>query len=154
MHTRVWRICHEQYQDSAFSGEGARKYGGRFNTEGNSAVYTSGFLSLALLEMLVQVNKRSILSNFVMISADIPEHFIYSPDESVLPEKWNQIPYEKESQLFGDKWLAAPDAAPVLKIPSVVVPTEFNYVINPLHSAVKDWTYSSPENLPFDRRLK
>lgn len=149
---RVWRISHKQYADSAFTGEGARLYGGRFNSEGLPAVYTSGNLSLALLEMLVQSNDRNYFSSCVSVYADIPVTIIMKMTPDLLPEGWDAVPYNTASQLFGDKWIDDKQSA-VLKVPSVVVPVEWNYVINPLHPDFKKIEISDSTELPFDERL-
>jgi RES domain-containing protein len=149
---RVWRISHKQYADSAFTGEGARLYGGRFNSQGLPAVYTSGNLSLALLEMLVQSNDRHYFSFCVSVYADIPITTIKQMRPDILPEGWDAVPYNSTSQLFGDKWIEDGQSA-VLKVPSVVVPVEWNYIINPVHPDFKKIEISELAELPFDERL-
>lgn len=149
---RVWRITHRKYADTAFSGEGARVLGGRFNSKGHPAVYTSGSLSLALLEILVQTNDRAFFNKTVLLHADIPADCIFSPSNNMLPDRWNEIPYTWHSQLFGDRWLTHQKFA-VLKIPSVVVPQEYNFVINPLHQDFDKTEISTALPLPLDPRL-
>lgn len=149
---RVWRITHKQYADSAFTGEGARIYGGRFNSEGLPSIYTSGNLSLALLEMLVQSNDRNYFSSCVSIYADIPVTTIKQMTPELLPDAWDAVPYSTASQLFGDKWINDSESA-VLKVPSVAVPVEWNYVINPLHPDFKKIEIFDSTVLPFDERL-
>lgn len=153
MTVRVWRITRRQYQDSAFSGEGARLYGGRFNSEGFRAVYASSSLSLSLLELLVQIDDREYLKACVQFYADIPERLIYKPHMKDLPSGWEKIPYGKAAQEFGDKWIKNKQDA-VLRIPSVVVPVEFNYVINPDHPDFGLIKISMAEDVKFDPRLK
>lgn len=148
----VWRICHKKYYASAFSGDGARLFGGRFNSEGYAAVYTSGSLSLSILEMMVQVNDRSYLKDCVTFSAEIPESMIWIPDEQNLPDTWNNLPYETATQYFGDAWLKSV-RSPVMKVPSVVVPVEYNFILNPAHPDFKRIMISRVDKLSFDRRL-
>ena len=149
---RVWRICRREYKDSAFSGEGAKLYGGRFNSEGLAAVYTSGSLSLSLLEMLVQTNDRSYLHHCVVFQADVPEFLVDSPAMTDLPEGWNQIPYGHASQDFGDDWLSS-NKSLALKIPSVVIPIEYNYVLNPNHPDYRNIRIEEKEQAGIDERL-
>jgi RES domain-containing protein len=149
---QVWRVTDEKYADSAFSGEGARLWGGRFNSPGIPAVYTSGSLSLALLEILVQTNDRSNLQKKVLFRADIPDTLIETPSQDDLPEKWDYIPSSKASQNYGDQWIKD-ETSPVLRIPSVVVPQEFNYVVNPLHSRFNEINISDVKPLPLDPRF-
>lgn len=148
----VWRITDKKFKKSAFSGEGARLWGGRFNSPGKKAVYTSGALSLALLETLVQSNDRSNLKKKVLVRASIPEEFIRITTGSDLPEKWDRIPLSKASQSYGDSWIEDQKDV-VLKVPSVVVSVEFNYVINPEHPYFDRISISEPEPLPLDPRF-
>jgi RES domain-containing protein len=149
---RAWRICHRRYADTAFSGEGAKLFGGRFNSEGIPAVYASGALSLALLELLVQSNDRNYYSACVVFYADIPGVMIKHVNSEELPDGWDRIPYTSASQITGDRWLKSGDAV-AIQIPSVVVPVEFNYLINPVHPEFKQIRISEPQELMVDGRL-
>jgi len=153
MTTRVWRITHRNYRQNAFNGEGARLYGGRFNSEGLAAVYTSGSLSLSLLELLVQVDDQEFFKDCVQICADIPDRLIYKPESTDLPQSWSKIPYGKASQVFGDEWIKN-SSFTVMRVPSVVVSVEFNYVINPNHQNIHQIDISKAEAIAFDPRLK
>jgi|AntRauTorcE11897_2_1112592.scaffolds.fasta_scaffold20877_3 RES domain-containing protein len=149
---QVWRVTDEKYADSAFSGEGARQWGGRFNSPGTPAVYTSGSLSLALLEILVQTSDRSYLQKKVLLRADIPDRLIETPSRDDLPEQWNHVPTVRASQNYGDHWIND-EFFPVLRVPSVVVPHEYNYVINPKHEQVTKISISDACPLPLDPRI-
>lgn len=149
---RVWRITNKRYADSAFSGEGARLWGGRFNSPKTPAVYTSSSISLALLEILVQTNDRSNLEKMILFHADIPINLIQIPSPDQLPEQWDHIPVSKASQLYGDEWISN-KKLPALRIPSVVVPLEFNYVINPQHELINQINISDSQSLPLDSRF-
>lgn len=149
---QVWRITDHKYANSAFSGEGARLWGGRFNSPGTPAVYTSGSLSLAVLEILVQINERSHLQNKVLFRADIPEKLIQTLSRNQLPDQWNHIPAAKSSQVYGDQWIAS-KKSPVLRVPSVVVPQEYNFVLNPLHQAFGKIDISDVQPIPLDPRF-
>lgn len=149
---RVWRITHKKYAENAFSGEGARIYGGRFNSAGHPAVYTSGSLSLALLESLVQTNDKSWFSSCVFFYADISDMFIKEASPDRLPSGWDAVPCEPVSQRFGDQWLRDQETA-VLKVPSVVLPVEWNYILNPQHQDFSKIHFSAEDDLPVDERL-
>lgn len=149
---RVWRITRKNYASDAFSGEGARLYGGRFNSAGYPAVYTFGSLSLALLESLVQTNNREFFSSCVYFYADIPESIIQEYKTEKLPDGWDAKPCEPVSQQFGDEWLSAGKYA-VLKVPSAVLPVEWNYVLNPNHPDFSKVDISDENSSPFDDRL-
>lgn len=148
----VWRITDPQYVQTAFSGEGARLWGGRFNSPGTAAVYTSGSLSLALLENLVQTSERSLLRKKRLIKATIPEHLVQYPSINDLPDSWDALPVENASRNYGDNWIKQ-GKSPVLKVPSVVVPVEFNYVLNPDHPEFNDIQIDPDKSLPMDPRF-
>jgi RES domain-containing protein len=148
----VWRIVHEAYLESAFSGIGAELYGGRFNSPGNRVVYASGSLSLAVLEMLVQANARHRLHQHWCIPASIPMESMQRADASTLPPGWDAIPYGRASQEYGDRWITQGSSI-ALAIPSVVVPQEWNYLLHPLHADFQQVTIGEAIRIPIDRRL-
>ena len=84
----AWRVVTERYADTAFSGEGARLYGGRWNPKGVAMVYTAQTQSLALLEMLVQ--DSPLRARYVMIPASIPEKIVERIDPASLPRDWRE----------------------------------------------------------------
>lgn len=149
---QVWRITNKKYAESAFTGEGARLWGGRYNSIGTPAVYTSGSLSLALIEILIQTNDRSELKSKILYQANIPEKLIQTPSLKELPDQWNQIPVSKASQFYGDRWINEM-IHPVLQVPSVVVPQEYNFVINPQHELFRHIEISEVMPLPLDSRF-
>ncbi|MGA7815619.1 RES family NAD+ phosphorylase [Caballeronia sp.] len=126
----VWRVVTQRYADTAFSGEGARLYGGRWNPKGLSMVYTAQTQSLALLEMLVQ--DVPLHARYVMIPVRVPEQSIEHIDQTQLPADWRELSGRSDLQHIGAAWIRAATSA-VLAVPSAVVPAEFNYLINPAH---------------------
>ena len=132
-HTQtVWRITTRRFVGTAFTGEGARLFGGRWNRPGQSMVYTAESRSLALLEMLVQDDP--LRAHYVLIPAHIPatvsrQHI----DVSSLPERWRRQEERDQLQALGASWLREVRSC-VLVVPSAVVPAESNLLINPLHS--------------------
>lgn len=147
----VWRITTRRFVDQAFSGEGARLYGGRWNRMGQSVVYTAESRSLALLEMLVQ--DEPLRANYVLIPAYLPSNVsMESCDVSALPQGWRTQASREGLQLIGDDWLRQQRTC-VLRVPSAVVPAEFNFLINPRHPDFKHVTLGQPETLETDMRL-
>ena len=149
-HITVWRITHEQYAADAFSGEGAKTYGGRFNSPGVPMVYTAGSLALATLELLVRLNRRRRLAPYVRIAASFPANLLAVADD--LPEGWDDRPYGRVSQEWGDTWTGE-QVSLALKVPSVVEPLESNYLINPGHPEVDRLDVGPPTPLNLDPRL-
>ncbi|OLL28547.1 hypothetical protein BTH42_27085 [Burkholderia sp. SRS-W-2-2016] len=126
----AWRVVTERYADSAFSGEGARLYGGRWNPKGIAMVYTAQTQSLALLEMLVQ--DAPLRARYLMIPAHIPEEIVERLDPASLPRDWRDLTARTELQRVGAAWTQKRTSA-VLAVPSAVVPAETNYLLNPNH---------------------
>lgn len=149
---KVWRITSEKYAGSTFSGKGAETYGGRFNSVGTPVVYTSGSLALATLEMLAKLNERGRLADRVCIPAVFDEDQVVACETSDLPELWDARPYVPASQKVGDRWVDNEESL-VLRIPSVVVPREHNYLINPTHPDFDDLEIGEPELLEPDPRI-
>lgn len=147
----VWRITTRRFADQAFSGEGARLYGGRWNRVGQSVIYTAESRSLALLEMLVQ--DEPLRARYVLIPAHLPETVSMEVlDNSVLPRDWRTPAGRQALQSLGGEWLRQSRSC-VLAVPSAVVPAELNFLINPLHPDFKRISVGEPESLETDMRF-
>jgi RES domain-containing protein len=149
---QAWRIVHERNAATAFSGEGSRKRAGRWNSRGCRAVYCAESLALATLELLVHGVPYGSLKHFISISVLIPEKLITEIKANTLPSDWRMDPPPSLLQAIGDKWLEEKQHA-VLKVPSAVIPVEFNYVINPDHPDFSKIRVGSVEQHTFDVRL-
>jgi RES domain-containing protein len=148
----AWRITPARYQDTAFSGEGAKEYGGRFNRGGTPMVYTSESLALATLELLTKINSRRRATGRVCLPVRFDEAQVLVRNEDDLPEGWDARPYGPASQEVGDAWVRS-QASLVLRVPSIVVPREHNYLINPWHPDASDVEIGEPEPLDLDPRI-
>ena len=147
----VWRITTASFARSAFSGEGARLYGGRWSPKGVPVVYTAANQSLAMLEMLVQ--DQPLRARYVMIEARIASTVrIERVSIDDLPSDWRELGARQKLQAIGAEWARKRKAA-VLAVPSAIVPRESNYLLNPLHPAFKRITISKPSTVETDLRL-
>ena len=147
----VWRITTARFVTSAFTGEGARLYGGRWNPKGYPIVYTAESRSLALLEMLVQDDP--LRANYVLVPAHIPNDLsITTIQTQELPEDWRNLSTRDTLQTIGKYWLTSMRSA-ILSVPSAVLPAERNYLINPNHPDVQNIMLGLPESLQTDMRL-
>lgn len=147
----AWRITTARFAATAFSGEGARLFGGRWNPKGHSVVYTAESRSLALLEMLVQDDP--LRARYVLIPVRIPDAVSVSEiDLASLPPDWRSLATRDTLQAIGRNWLEQGTSA-VLAVPSAVVPAERNYLINPNHPDFARIEVGTAEPLETDLRL-
>lgn len=128
----AWRITKEKHAKSAFSGEGARLYGGRWNSPGTSIIYTAQSQSLSVLEVLVHLDSPELLRKYLLFEVVIDASRIEVLDLSQLPANWKADPAPASVQAIGDAWAAAARSA-VLRVPSVLVPAESSFLLNPRH---------------------
>lgn len=151
MTTRIhaYRILKRKFVGSAFSGEGARWYGGRWNSPGVAVVYTSSALSLAMLEWRVHLTQLPPPSS-VIIEIEFDASLIWSPTK--LPASWPRWPCPKSNAAVGDNRVRSGRSA-VLKLPSAVVPKEFNYLLNPAHPDFGKISIGKPQVFNADPRL-
>ncbi len=148
----IWRICAPKYAQTAYSGEGARLYGGRWNSKGRAVVYSSESISLAVLEQLVHVEDPSVLDAFVVVSATLEGNMIETLPPASLPDDWRTYPAPPSLKKIGDDWLSEARSL-ALRVPSVTVRGQHNYLINPAHPDFANTKVSEPEPLDLDPRL-
>jgi RES domain-containing protein len=127
-----WRIVKEKHAQSAFSGEGARIFEGRWNSAGVRMVYCSEHLSLATLEILVHTQPVTIRGKFRVFRVSWDEAIMSAIDLRKLPKGWNAQPPGLISKKIGDEWVHSGRSA-VLVVPSVIVPPEKTFLLNPKH---------------------
>jgi RES domain-containing protein len=149
----VWRIVPKRRYSQAFTGEGARLYGGRWNPPGIRVVYTSATLSLAALEYFVHVSKQTRPDDLVSISLEIPKNIrVERVSESKLPSNWRLYPALEEVKEIGKRWIKN-SATAILAVPSAVIPQELNYLINPEHADFKKMKINKPIQFNLDERM-
>lgn len=149
----LWRLVSERWADRAFDGEGARRYGGRWNLPGTPTVYTSTHLSLAALELFVHVDPADAPEEMVAIPARVPAGAVIDELEVAdLPGGWRSYPAPEAVQQLGTDRLAEGKAA-VLLVPSVVIPAERNAVLDPRHPGFAAIEIGEPEEFSFDPRM-
>lgn len=149
--TVVWRLLTARFADAAFSGEGARIHGGRWNHKGVPMVYAAGSQSLAMLEMLVQ--DEPLRARYVMISATLPKSTrVERVAAGELPADWRSFAAREQLQAIGSDWARRGSSA-VLVVPSVVIPSESNYLLNPLHPSFAKVEIGEPRDFITDLRL-
>jgi RES domain-containing protein len=148
---RAWRLLKANYAKEAFSGEGAFKYGGRWNSIGTRVVYTAESIALATLEILAGGAPISLLGDYIKIPVEFDDSLIHSPDR--LPDNWDRYPPGRKTREIGDAW-ARESKSLVLKVPSAVVKEECIYIINPFHpDAAKRLKIGKTEKFHVDKRF-
>ena len=148
----VWRITKRKHAKTAFSGGGARKYGGRWNSPGTAVVYTSETQSLAVLEMLVHLDGPDLLQGYVLIGVEIEESSLQEVDPSRLPSNWKTDPGPPALRKIGDEWVLAGSSV-ALRVPSILIPDERNVLLNPAHPDFRRVTIGKPVAFTVDPRL-
>jgi RES domain-containing protein len=144
----LFRITRSEYQND-LSGEGAFRFGGRWNTPGNRMIYTSSRRSLAMLEILVHWQRPSPPPDYVVVVMYIPDAVVSKNIIYVVPDWQQQQHWSKET---GDNWLKEKSNL-LLRVPSVVVSAEPNFLINPSHPDAGEVKVIGVEPFGFDKRL-
>lgn len=128
----LYRIVHQQYQDDPFSGKGGLYNKSRWVSRGQLVSYAADHLATATLEKLTGVQRADLMTEMVFARAEIDaKHAAVLPDED-LPDGWDQLPATDTTREVGDAWLEA-ERSVVLRVPSVVLPHSYNYVVNASH---------------------
>ena len=148
-----YRIVKAKWLDTAFDGQGAKRYGGRWNSKGRSCVYLSSSISLGLLEVMAHINDYSILPHYRVLEVQFESTDLLRLPDDVVPEDWKTDPASLSTAEIGDQWLDSKESA-VLAVPGVVVPKEQNYLVNPGHAKFGQIVTSAQEiDYQLDERL-
>ena len=146
-----WRVVRQDFVVRAFDGEGARVWGGRWNSAGCAVVYTSATTSLGLLEKLVHTD-ASLLPFYATISVTFGADLVKMLEPGGLPASWRSFPAPHELQRVGDAWVDSMRSC-ILEVPSVIVPHESNFILNPKHPDFTSIQIGDPIDLDVDARL-
>lgn len=147
----VYRISKTKYI-SDLNGTGAKLFGGRWNTKGNGILYTAENIALCALETLVHIS-TSTLQDFSIATIQIPdEASVETLESDQLPNNWDKYPAPAILAQVGDRWLQS-NLSLLLRVPSVIVPQEFNVLVNPLHPEFSRVNLANVEPFVFDERL-
>ena len=149
----LYRIAQEVYADD-LSGKGAWMNGGRWNSEGRFALYTSESRALALLEILAHAPAKMLtIKPYILLTLEIPDAV---QTEKVLlenlPKNWNITHPDLPTIQTGDNFLQKSKAL-LLAVPSAIMPEEWNYIINPLHADMQKVKIIKRRRIEFDKRL-
>ncbi len=129
---QIYRLIKTKYVDNPLDPQGAKRYGGRWNSKGMAAVYASDSIALAALEKLIHLHRNDALNHFVLCEITLHDNDIMTLATDALPEDWRDDPLPSSTMAIGDEWLTSGKSL-VLAVPSTVVPQQFNFIINPNH---------------------
>jgi RES domain-containing protein len=115
-------------------------------------VYTAQSKSLAILEVLVHIQKIDVLSSYSLIAARFDEDLVERLNPSRLLERWRDYPVPAGLRVIGDAWIESRSSV-VLEVPSAIVDGESNYLMNPDHPNFASVVMGHPEPFEFDPRL-
>lgn len=132
-----WRLVPSNNKYDPFSGEGAEKFGGRWNFKGTKLIYCSESRSLAMLEILANLSGLNKNRLYFAYPIQFHEEDCLVLDPKNLPKHWNNHSPMEETKEIGSLW-AKNRQSIVLKVPSVIVPVESNYLLNPDHPNFKN----------------
>jgi len=149
---RFWRICRRRYAAEAATGEGARLYGGRWNSRGVCVVYASVSLALAAVETFVNLEPNLRPTDLVAIECEMPDALEISRlDLTALPTDWHESRDESLHRL-GDEWIREGRSAALL-VPSAAIRGEWNVLLNPAHPDFGQIRFHDPRPFEFDVRM-
>jgi RES domain-containing protein len=148
---RVWRLCRRAY--AAPDGEGARRYGGRWNQRGTAVIYASASASLAALEYFVHLDPDDAPPDLILTAVDVPASVrIRELRLDQLPTNWRSLPAPEELARLGTTWAQSGETA-VLSVPSTILPEERNYLLKPAHAQFRAIRFTSARPFSFDPRM-
>lgn len=148
----VFRLCKEPYRND-FSGTGAKRFGGRWNSKGTPMLYTGETRALCSTEIAVHTPYGIIPDDHYLVSIEIPDNMkIEQVAVNDLPPGWNHFPHQKFTQKIGDNFIRNGKLL-VLKVPSATIQGEHNYLLNPNHPEIKSVSVIHTEPFTFDKRL-
>lgn len=148
----AWRIVKTRFAAQAFDGEGARLNGGRWNSVGVQMVYTAASISLAVLELVVHLENTDVLPSYSLCAVHFDKAVVARLDQGRLPANWATSPAPPELFTLGDAWIAGQSSL-VFEVPSAVIQSESNYLINPSHPDFRSLIVDPPRPFTWDPRI-
>lgn len=148
----AWRLVKRKFAADAFKGAGARTFGGRWNSPGTSVVYCAEHVSLAALEILVRLRDPGPLAAYSLIRVEFADRLVRAVAAKDLPAEWAAFPAPAALRAIGDRWTAGLESV-VLRVPSALIESECNYLLNPQHPDFARVEIGEPQDFVFDPRF-
>ncbi|MFA5328700.1 MAG: RES family NAD+ phosphorylase [Prolixibacteraceae bacterium] len=148
----VFRITKKEH--SGLDGMGGLYGPGRWHKKGNLVIYTSEHASLAAWEKMVHVASfENLPENLLLVEIEIPDHSeIETVPQKILVEGWDSFPFANETVHYGTSFLRSKERL-ALKVPSVIIPAEYNIILNPLHPDIHLCKVIGTTPFAFDKRV-
>lgn len=151
---RVWRIARQPYAASALAGLGGLHVAGRWHHRGVPVVYAASSAALAALEVLVHTDPLLAPADLRLLALDVPDDAARDRlDLDALPPDWRDLPPPRSTQALGTAWLRDARSL-VLDVPSAVIPSEANALLNPAHPDISRCRIALDQPFSFDPRLR
>ena len=148
----LFRLSKTKYADD-LSGKGAEISGGRWNSKGIPMIYTAESRALCIAELAMHLPLGTVPKDFSFISFTLPDNIpVFNLPKDQLPSNWNEYPHPNETQEIGDSFIKE-NKCLLMKVPSVVVYEEYNYLINPRHILIQKVQVSDLASFKFNDRL-
>jgi RES domain-containing protein len=144
----IWRICRQNADPKIPNGIG----GQRWNSSGMPVIYAAQSRALAALELLGHLDAAALREPYSLISISVDESLVQQLDVAALPKNWRADPPPSELKLIGDDWIEK-SGSPVLKVPSALVPKEYNFLLNTAHRQFGELGFEYPISFRFDHCL-
>ena len=149
----MFRVLRAAFARTAFDGEGAYRYGGRWSSVGTRVAYASEHQSLAMLEYFVHLDPEDAPDDLVLVTADVPESVSRQQiGAAELPANWREIPAPAALGQIGDDFVKKAESC-LLLVPSALAVHENNWLINPQHPEFNLITMHPAEALRYDPRM-
>lgn len=151
----AWRIARSSRSTSIsdmFSGNGAAVNGGRWNSIGKQMVYAADSRALAALEVVVHLDNTALLGSYNICEVLIQDVLCEEASIAELPNDWSELTHSAATQAWGDAWLDQ-GSTPAVKVPSVIVPDEWNFLLNPRHDKFPDIEFGEITPFQLDSRI-
>ena len=145
----VWSLQSGRYPLA--NSRGAAISGGRWNLQGTEVIYASATLGLAALEVIAHFS--AVPHDYIGIEISIPDQMqIATPHDLSLPDDWRDIVPEEATAAYGTAW-AQSGSTVVLRVPSAVIPNEFNFILNAAHPEFSRIIFRQTK-VEIDRRIR
>jgi RES domain-containing protein len=151
--TKVYQLLRRPYAKKPFDGEGAYRFGGRWSSPGTRVVYTSEHLSLAMLDYFVHLDPDDPPKDLMLVTAEISDSVSrVTISREQLPKEWRRSPAPSRLAAIGDDFVSSGRSTGLI-LPSVLAPTESNWLINPAHPGFRQIKVHPAERFIYDTRL-